>query len=405
MVKVNDRFETLPESYLFSETAKRAKAWQKNNPRKRLIRLGIGDVTLPLTEAAVQAMVQAAKELKYADTFRGYGPEQGYEFLREIISNEDYAARGVRISPDEIFISDGIKTDCGAILELFDRDNIIGFCDPVYPAYMDAAVISGYAGDVDRGIGQWSKLLYLPCRVEYGFIPAVPQTRADIVYLCFPNNPTGAAATREQLAEWVRWANTAGSVLLFDGAYEAFITDSKVPHSIYEIDGAEACAIEFRSFSKTAGFTGVRCGYTVIPEALKRNGANLHQMWRRRLSGRSNGVSYIVQRGAQAVYSAEGREQIRERIVYYHKNAEIISRGLKNIGLTVYGGENAPYVWVKTPHGQDSWTFFDVLLHECGILTTPGVGFGPSGEGYLRLTAFGNRNDAEEAIERMKNTI
>lgn len=405
MVKLNSRFETLAENYLFSETAKRAAIWQKSNPKKRLIRLGIGDVTLPLPDSAVQAMVRAAKDLECSDTFHGYGPEQGYEFLRETISREDYAARGVSISVDEIFVSDGIKTDCGAILELFDRDNIIGLCDPVYPAYVDAAVIGGYSGDYDKGYGRWLNLLYLPCLEENGFIPAVPQKRVDIVYLCFPNNPTGAAATREQLTEWVRWANTTGAVLLFDGAYEAFITDSRVPHSIYEVAGAETCAIEFRSFSKTAGFTGVRCGYTVVPEGLKRNGVDLHRMWKRRLSGRSNGVSYIVQRGAQAVYSTEGRAQVRERIGYYRKNAKIISEGLRNIGMTVYGGKNAPYIWVKTPLKWDSWTFFDVLLHECGILTTPGVGFGPSGEGYLRLTAFGNRSDAEEAIERIEKII
>lgn len=405
MVRLNDRFSLLSGNYLFSETARRAAIWKAKHPEGTLIRLGIGDVTLPLPAAVTQAMAQAAKELECEETFRGYGPEQGYEFLRDAINREEYKSRGVELSADEIFISDGIKTDCGAVLELFDHNNVIGVCDPVYPAYIDAAVITGLAGVFEHQQDRWSNLRYLPCLEQDGFIPELPQERIDLVYLCFPNNPTGTAASREQLELWVNWANRTGAVLLFDGAYKAFIRSAEVPHSIYEIPGAETCAIEFCSFSKTAGFTGVRCGYTVIPKTLKRNGMSLWQMWKRRQAGRTNGVSYVTQRGAQAVYSAEGRQQVQERISYYQKNAEYMKDGLQQSGFTVYGGENAPYLWAKVPQGTDSWSFFQVLLDKCGVLTTPGAGFGSGGEGYLRLTAFGRIDDVKEAVERMNKLI
>lgn len=405
MVKLNNRISLLSENYLFSETARRAAIWKEKHPKGDLIRLGIGDVTLPLPAAVTQAMALAARELGDEETFRGYGPEQGYEFLREAIAREDYKFRGVELSADEIFVSDGIKTDCGAVLELFDKDNVIGVCDPVYPAYVDASVITGYTGVFSHECGKWSNLRYLPCSEQDGFIPNLPQERIDLVYLCFPNNPTGAVASAEQLKLWVDWANRTGVVLLFDGAYQAFIKSAEVPHSIYEIPGAETCAIEFRSFSKTAGFTGVRCGYTVIPKALKRNEMSLWQMWKRRLAGRTNGVSYITQRGAQAVYSAEGRRQVRECIGYYQRNAEYMKKNLKENGFTVYGGENAPYLWVKVPQGTDSWAFFQTLLDKCGVLTTPGAGFGMEGDGFLRLTSFGNYDDVKEAVERIQKLI
>lgn len=405
MVRLNDHFSLLSGNYLFSETARRAAIWKAKHPEGTLIRLGIGDVTLPLPAAVTQAMAQAAKELECEETFRGYGPEQGYEFLRDAINREEYKSRGVELSADEIFISDGIKTDCGAVLELFDHNNVIGVCDPVYPAYIDAAVITGLAGVFEHQQDRWSNLRHLPCLEQDGFIPELPQERIDLVYLCFPNNPTGTAASREQLELWVNWANRTGAVLLFDGAYKAFIRSAEVPHSIYEIPGAETCAIEFCSFSKTAGFTGVRCGYTVIPKTLKRNGMSLWQMWKRRQAGRTNGVSYVTQRGAQAVYSAEGRQQVQERISYYRKNAEYMKDGLQQSGFTVYGGENAPYLWAKVPQGTDSWSFFQVLLDKCGVLTTPGAGFGSGGEGYLRLTAFGKIDDVKEAVERMNKLI
>jgi len=402
MIEINRNFAKLPGSYLFSETAKKAELWQKANEDKRLIRMGIGDVTLPIPDVAAQAMVQASREMGEAKTFRGYGPEQGYAFLREAICQTEYAAREIEISPDEIFVSDGIKSECGSILELFGRESIIGLCDPVYPAYIDAAIITGYAGRLDPENGSWSNLRYLPCLAVNGFVPAVPDERLDLVYLCFPNNPTGAMATAEQLQKWVCWANDTSAILLFDGAYEAFIKDESLPHSIYEIKGAETCAIELRSFSKQAGFTGLRCGYTVIPKALKRGGAQLHQLWKRRQSGRMNGVSYIVQRGAQAIFTSEGQQQVQRHVAYYQENAKLITGALREAGYAVLGGENSPYVWVKTLDGMSSWDFFDRLLNKCGVLTTPGRGFGSCGEGYIRFTAFGTRDDVEEAMERIR---
>lgn len=405
MARVNENFQKLPGSYLFTETARRAAEWQRENPEGHLIRLGVGDVTRPIPSAVAEAMANAAAEMATVEGFHGYGPEQGYEFLRCAIAEHDYRARGADISPDEIFISDGAKSDCGGILDLFGRDNVIALCDPVYPAYADSAAIAGRAGEYDHEKGCWTGLEYLPCTEENGFVPEPPVGRADLVYLCFPNNPTGAAATRQQLARWVDWANDVGAVILCDGAYEAFITTPGLPHSIYEIKGAETCAIEFRSFSKSAGFTGVRCAYTVIPKALKRVGASLHSLWSRRQAARFNGVAYVVQRGAEALYTERGHAQASANIVYYQHNGQTIRRGLTEAGLSVFGGVDSPYVWVKVPGGMDSWSFFDLLLRECAVVTTPGAGFGPHGEGYLRLTAFGDFKETAEAVARIKHLM
>lgn len=402
MIRINPCFEQIPRQYLFTQTAGKAADWVKRHPEKSLIRLGLGDVTRPIPAAAAEAMAAAALELQHSATFRGYGPEQGYRFLREAICRWDYAARGVNITPDEIYISDGIKTDCGALLELFDAESVIALCDPVYPAYVDAAAICGRAGVYDHRSLRWSKLLYLSCTAEHGFVPHPPKCHADLVYLCFPNNPTGAAADRTQLAEWVDWANDVNAVLLFDGAYESYITQENIPHSVFEINGAQRCCIELRSFSKSAGFTGVRCGYTVIPNELRREGRCIRELWERRLSGRSNGVSYPVQRGAQAIYSEAGQAQLRETIAYYQENAIMLRNGLRDMRFTVYGGENAPYVWAETPKGMTSCEFFDLLLEQCGVVVTPGVGFGSCGEGYVRLTAFGDRKETQTALERIR---
>ncbi|MGN0986068.1 MAG: LL-diaminopimelate aminotransferase [Candidatus Enterenecus sp.] len=402
MARINENFLKLPGSYLFTETARRAAEFAAAHPERRLIRLGVGDVTLPLPGAAAEAMARASAEMGTAAGFHGYGPEQGYLFLRQTIAQWDYRARGVDVSPEEIFVSDGAKSDCGGILDLFGGDNVVALCDPVYPAYADAAAIAGRAGEYDRESGRWTGLRYLPCTEENGFVPTPPEGRADLVYLCFPNNPTGAMATREQLGRWVDWANGRGAVLLFDGAYEAFITGPELPHSIFEIPGAETCAIEFRSFSKTAGFTGTRCAYTVIPSALRRGGASLRDLWARRQAARFNGVPYVVQRGAEALYSSEGRRQTARALDHYRANARILLDGLAGAGLTAFGGIDAPYVWVRTPEGLSSWDFFDLLLEKCALVTTPGAGFGPCGEGYLRLTAFGGREDTEEAVARIR---
>lgn len=402
MVKINDNFQKMPGGYLFTETARRAADWQRENPGKRLLRLGVGDVTLPIPQAAADAMVKASNEMMQKSGFHGYGPEQGYEFLRRAVAEHDYQARGVEISHEEVFVTDGAKSDCGAILDLFGKDNVIALCDPVYPAYADCAAIAGRAGEYDKGKARWTGLRYLPCTEENGFIPEPPEDRVDLVYLCFPNNPTGAVATRQQLKRWVDWANDVGAVILFDGAYEAFLTTPGIPHSIYEIEGAERCTIEFRSFSKTAGFTGVRCAYTVIPRKLNRCGNDLHSMWCRRQAARFNGVSYIVQRGAEALYTKEGCEQILANLAYYHQNASIIRAGLIEAGMSAFGGIDSPYVWAKAPDGINSWDLFDLFLQKCAIVSTPGVGFGPHGEGYLRLSAFGEREEIVEAMERIK---
>ena len=405
MVQLNENYQKLPGSYLFAEIDRRVTAYRREHPDRELIRLGIGDVTRPLAPAVVSAMKQAAAEMGREETFRGYPPYRGYDFLLEAIAQHDYAARGVRLSPEEIFVSDGAKSDCGSIGDIFGPDNRVAVCDPVYPVYVDTNAMAGRAGEYDPGTERWSRLIYMPCTKENGFLPQLPRERADLIYLCFPNNPTGAAATREQLKPWVDYANANGSVILYDAAYEAFITEADVPHTIYEIEGARECAIEFRSFSKTAGFTGTRCAYTVVPKALVRQGMSLNAMWNRRQCTKFNGVPYVVQRGAAAIYTPEGKEQTRASIAYYQNNAKVIRDGLTAAGLTCFGGVNAPYIWLKTPNGMGSWEFFDLLLDQANVATTPGAGFGPSGEGYIRLTAFGDAEATRQAVERIKTSL
>ena len=405
MTTINSNYLKLPGSYLFSEIARRVSTYSAEHPECRLIRLGIGDVTRPLPPAVTAAMHAAVDEMATAEHFHGYGPEQGYEFLRSAIAQYDYQARGVDISSGEIFVSDGAKSDCGNIGDIFGVDNVVAVCDPVYPVYVDTNAMAGRAGDFDEALGRWSKLVYMPCVAENHFSPDIPEVGADLIYLCFPNNPTGAVASRAQLKGWVDYANARGSIILFDSAYEAFITDPDIPHSIFEIPGAETCAIEFRSFSKTAGFTGTRCAYTVVPNTLVRGGASLNALWNRRQCTKFNGVPYVVQRGAAAVYTEEGRAQVEETLRFYRRNAQVILKGLQSAGLTVSGGINAPYVWAKCPQGMGSWDLFDKLLREANVVTTPGAGFGPSGEGYIRLTAFGGAADTEEAVERIKRIL
>jgi len=405
MATINQNYLKLPGSYLFSEVARRAAAYAQANPEKRLIKLGIGDATRPLPSVVLKAMHDAVDEMGHLDTFKGYGPEQGYDFLRNAISEHDYHARGVSIAPDEIFVSDGAKSDCGNIGDIFGLNNVVAVCDPVYPVYVDTNAMAGRAGDYSEELGKWSKLYYMPCVAENGFTPAIPNCKVDIIYLCFPNNPTGAVITREQLKPWVDYANENGAVILYDSAYEAFIVDDDIPHTIYEIEGAKTCAIEFRSYSKTAGFTGTRCAYTVVPKELERDGGNLNFLWNRRQCTKFNGVPYIVQKGAAAIYSEQGQKEIKEVIAYYQQNAKVIRSGLTEAGLSVFGGVNSPYVWCKTPGGMDSWSFFDQLLHEANVVTTPGSGFGPSGQGYLRMTAFGDADATKEAVERVKKIL
>lgn len=407
MIKINENFLELQDSYLFSTIAKKVQEFQAKNPNKKVIKLGIGDVTRPIVPAVVEAMKKAVDEMGVPETFRGYGPEQGYEFLREKIVEFDYKKRGVEISPDEIFVSDGAKCDCGNIGDIFGTDNIVAITDPVYPVYLDTNVMAGRAGKYDTEKGAYEKIIYMPAKAENGFVPSFPETVPDMIYLCFPNNPTGTTLNKTELKKWVDYAKKNKSLILFDSAYEAFISEDDVPHTIYEIEGAKEVAIEFRSFSKTAGFTGVRCAYTVVPKELKGytkegKAVNLHGLWNRRHGTKFNGVSYPVQRAAEAVYSELGQKQIKENIDYYMENAKIIKEGLKEAGYTVYGGVNAPYIWLKVPDGMKSWDFFDQLLTEANVVGTPGVGFGPSGEGYFRLTAFGTKENTVEAIERIK---
>lgn len=399
MAKINENYQKLPGSYLFAEIARRVAAYSAEQPKKKLIRLGIGDVTQPLAPAVIEAMHKAVDEMGAQETFRGYGPEQGYDFLRKAIVEGDYAPHGVKIDMDEVFVSDGAKSDCGNIGDIFSADNIVAVCDPVYPVYVDTNAMAGRAGEYLAAEEKWSNIYYMPTTAENGFVPELPKTHVDLIYLCLPNNPTGTTLTREQLRGWVDYANREDAVILFDAAYEAFITEADVPHSIYEIPGAKTCAIEFHSFSKTAGFTGNRCAYTVVPKELVRQGQSLNAMWNRRHTTKFNGVPYVVQRGAEAVYSVQGKKQIRATIAFYQENARIIREGLQEAGLEVYGGVNSPYVWFKTP--TDSWSFFDRLLKEAGVVTTPGAGFGPSGEGYIRVTAFGGREDTREAVARI----
>lgn len=403
MFQINENFVKLPQSYLFSDIARRVAAYAEANPDKSIIRLGIGDVTKPLVPAVVEAMKKACDEMGCEETFRGYGPEQGYDFLREAIVKNDYEARGIDIKPDEVFVSDGAKSDTGNIGDIFGRDNVVAVCDPVYPVYVDTNAMAGRAGELGAD-GRWNKLVYMPCTAENDFSPAIPEKKADMIYLCFPNNPTGASITYEGLKKWVDYALANGSVILFDSAYEAFITED-IPHSIFEVEGAKKCAIEFRSFSKTAGFTGTRCGYTVVPKELECNGVSLNALWNRRQTTKFNGVPYIVQRGAEAVYTSEGQKQIKDTIAYYLNNARIIREGLADAGFTVYGGVNAPYIWLKTPDNLASWEFFDMLINKAGVVGTPGSGFGPSGEGYFRLTSFGSCENSIAAIERIKKAF
>ena len=404
MVKVNQNYLKLPGSYLFSEVARRIAAHSAAHPEAKIIKLSIGDVTRPLVPAVVEAMHKAVDEMANEATFRGYPPEHGYEFILDAIQQHDYAARGVNIEKDEIFLSDGAKSDCGNIGDLFSVDNKIAVCDPVYPVYVDANTMDGRSGDKNAD-GFYSNFIYMPCTEENGFMPDLPKETPDVIYLCFPNNPTGAMATKEQLKVWVDYANENGSVILYDSAYEAFISDPDIPHTIFEIEGARTCAIEFRSFSKTAGFTGTRCAYTVVPMELERDGAKLNTMWNRRQTTKFNGVPYIVQRGAEAVYTPEGRRQIMESIAYYQNNAKVIREGLTAAGLECFGGVNAPYIWIKTPNGMPSWDFFDLVLAKANVATTPGAGFGPSGEGFARLTAFGDAEATKEAVERVKSVL
>ncbi len=405
MVKVNENYGKLPGSYLFSEVARRIAAYTAAHPEANIIKLSIGDVTRPLAPAVIEAMHQAVEEMGTFEGFHGYGPEQGYPFLREAIAQFDYRERGVDIKPEEIFVSDGAKSDCGNIGDIFGVDNKVAVCDPVYPVYVDTNAMAGRAGEYQEETGRWSNLIYMPCVEENGFAPVPPKERADIIYLCFPNNPTGSMATREQLQQWVDYANANGSVILYDSAYEAFITGPDIPHSIFEIEGARTCAIEFRSFSKTAGFTGNRCAYTVVPMELERSGVKLNAMWNRRQTTKFNGVPYVVQRGAAAIYTPQGRQQIMESISYYQRNAQVIREGLTQAGLECFGGVNAPYIWLKTPDRMGSWDFFDLVLDRANVAITPGVGFGPSGEGYVRLTAFGDAQATCQAVERIRKML
>lgn len=403
MFKVNENFAKLPGSYLFANIAKKVSAFQENHPEKEIIRLGIGDVTQPIAPAIIAAMHKAVDEMGNAATFHGYAPESGYDFLRTVIAENDFQARGCDIHADEIFISDGAKCDSGNIQELFSLNSVVAVCDPVYPVYIDSNVMAGRTGLYDAETGKFDGVVYMPCREDNKFLPELPKERADIIYLCFPNNPTGEAIHKDELQKWVDYANENGSVIIFDAAYEAYITEDDIPHSIYECEGAKTCAIELRSFSKKAGFTGMRLGFSVIPKELKCKDVSLNAMWTRRQGSKYNGTPYIIQRAGEAVYSPEGKIQIEEQIGRYMKNAHTILNGLKAAGYTAYGGVNSPYIWMKTPHNMSSWDFFDYLLENAGVVGTPGAGFGPSGEGYFRLTAFGTYENSLKALDRIRN--
>ena len=405
MALVNEHFLKLPNNYLFSDIAKKVNAFKVSHPKTDLIRLGIGDVTRPLPQASIEAMHKAVDELANKETFHGYGPEQGYDFLIDAVIRNDYAPRGVYLEPGEVFISDGAKSDTGNIGDILRHDNSIGVTDPIYPVYIDSNVMCGRAGILEDG--RWSNVVYLPCLSENNFVPEIPDRRIDILYLCYPNNPTGTVISKAELKKWVNYALENDTLILYDAAYEAYIQDPDIPHSIYEIKGAKKVAIEFRSFSKTAGFTGVRCGYTVVPKeltaaTLEGERIPLNRMWNRRQCTKFNGTSYITQRGAEAIYTPEGKKQVKAIIQYYMANARIMKEALESTGLKVFGGENAPYLWVKTPGEVNSWKFFEQMLYEANVVGTPGVGFGPSGEGYIRLTAFGERADCEEAMKRIR---
>ncbi|MBR6344146.1 MAG: LL-diaminopimelate aminotransferase [Lachnospiraceae bacterium] len=402
MFKVNDNYLKLPGSYLFSTIAKKVNAFTAANPDKKIIRLGIGDVTQPLSESVISSLHTAVDEMADAKTFRGYAPDLGYDFLRNAIAENDYKMRGCEIYPDEIFVSDGAKCDSGNIQEIFAADTRIAVCDPVYPVYVDSNVMVGRCGDYDESKGTWSNVIYMPCTAENNYAPELPKETPDVIYLCFPNNPTGSAITKDELQRWVDYANKNRALIIYDAAYEAYISEGDVPHSVYECEGARTCAIELHSFSKNAGFTGVRLGYTVVPKDLKCGDVSLNSLWARRHSTKYNGAPYIVQRAGEAVYSEKGKKEIKELVAYYMKNASYILNGLKDAGYTVSGGVNAPYIWLKTPDNMTSWGFFDYLLEKANVVGTPGSGFGPSGEGYFRLTAFGNYENTVEAVDRIK---
>lgn len=407
MVKMNENYSELQGSYLFSEIAKKRAKFVSEHPQASIISLGIGDVTRPLSDAVIHAMHEAVEELSQAASFRGYGPEQGYDFLIENIIKHDYNARGITLQSNEVFVSDGSKCDVGNIQEIFSQDSVIAVMDPVYPVYVDSNVMAGRSGRYNKETRRYENIIYLPTHKENQFVPELPQEKVDLIYLCYPNNPTGMTLDKTELKKWVDYAKKNHCVILYDSAYKAYIQDADIPHSIYEVEGAREVAIEFRSFSKTAGFTGVRCAYTIVPRELKAYDENgnmvlLNDLWNRRQATKFNGVSYITQKGAAAVYSEAGREQTNKIIQYYMANAKVICEGLSDLGLEVFGGKNAPYIWLKTPNGLGSWAFFDKLLTEANIIGTPGVGFGQNGEGYFRLTAFGSKENTEIAVERIR---
>jgi len=400
--KINEDYLKLPGSYLFSTIGKKTNAYKEKHPEKDLVRMGIGDVTQPLAPVIIEALHKAVDEMACAETFHGYAPDLGYEFLRNAIVKNDYQARGCDIAADEIFVSDGAKCDCGNIQEIFSRDCKIAVCDPVYPVYVDTNVMSGRTGTYDAEKEAWSDVIYMPCTAENGFSPELPEKVPDLIYLCYPNNPTGSAITKDALQVWVDYANKVGAVIIYDAAYEAYISEENVPHSIYECEGARGCAIEIRSFSKNAGFTGVRLGFTVIPKDLESGGTKLHTLWARRHGTKYNGAPYIIQRAGEAVYSEAGKEQLAKQVAYYMNNACYVREELKSAGYEVFGGVNAPYIWMKTTNHMTSWEFFDYLLEKANVIGTPGSGFGPSGEGYFRLTAFGTYENAVEAVRRIR---
>lgn len=405
MATVNENFLKLSQNYLFSDIAKKVSRYVAEHPEADIIRLGIGDVTRPLAPAVIEAMHKAVDEMACKETFRGYGPEQGYGFLQKAIIDNDLAPRGVTFDPDEIFISDGAKSDTGNIGDILAKDNVICVTDPIYPVYIDSNVMAGRAGELIGGT--WSDIVYLPCNDENNFVPELPAKHVDVVYLCYPNNPTGTVISRSELKKWVDYALANDVLIMYDAAYEAYIQDEDIPHSIYEIEGAKKCAIEFHSYSKTAGFTGVRCGYTIIPKELMAVSAggekvSLNHLWNRRQCTKFNGTSYITQRGAEAIYTEEGKKQIKETIAYYMENARIMREAFTELGMKFFGGKNAPYIWLKTPGNMTSWEFFDEMLHKINVVGTPGVGFGPSGEGFFRFTAFGSKEDCTEAMRRLK---
>lgn len=402
MYKINENYLKLPGSYLFSTIGKKVNAYKAANPDKAIISLGIGDVTLPLAPAVIDTLHKAVDEMADAGTFKGYAPDLGYEFLRQAIADNDYKARGVDIAIDEIFVSDGAKSDSGNIGDIFSEDNKIAVCDPVYPVYVDTNAMSGRTGEYLNDEQKWSNVIYMPCTAQTGFAPELPKEEPDIIYLCFPNNPTGSTITKSELQKWVDYALKVGAVIIYDAAYEAYISEEDVPHSIYECEGAKGCAIEIRSFSKNAGFTGTRLGFTVIPKELKSGDVMLNSLWARRHGTKFNGAPYIIQKAGAAIYTEEGRKQTGEMVAYYMENARIIREELKKAGYTVSGGVNAPYIWLKTPENMTSWDFFDNLLENANVVGTPGSGFGPSGEGYFRLTAFGSHENTKEALERIK---